>query len=124
MASINNLNKRTSSAADFPELERPAKRRHMQRVLAYIRRGDRQGFWVEAQQCEWDAFEAAVKAAPSVSLSTTATAEIIIVTAADLPYRVSEENMPSNFRRARAFFVDQMNIPPAKIRWFSVAFRH
>jgi hypothetical protein len=65
-----------------------------------------------------------IDSVPAVSLSTTATAEIIIVTAADLPYRVSEENMPSNFRRARAFFVDQMNIPPAKIRWFSVAFRH
>jgi hypothetical protein len=124
MTSINNLNKRTASAAAFPELERPAKRRHMQRVLAYIRSGSRQGFWVEAQQCEWDALEAAVKAAPSVSLCTTATEEPIVITVADLPYRVSEENMPSNFRRARAFFVDQMNIRPASIRWFSVAFRH
>jgi hypothetical protein len=120
---VNTTLKRGRSSNEDELNAHPAKRRQTRRVLFHIRRAGRQGIWAVAEQDEWDALEAAANAVPLVTLSTTETAEPILVTAADLNYSPSEENTPTSFRKAWTFITSNLGIEPARMNWFSVSFR-
>jgi hypothetical protein len=122
MASINNLNKRSASAAELDDKEHDAKRNHRQRVLAYMKEDQETGHWVRMTEDQWDALVAARKAGGDVEVEFRGLPVMVDISkSSDIPYVASETHAPRRYKRLQEL-LDKIGMPVRSLASFTVAF--